>query len=533
MTDYSNSIKNFEDYIGNIGWNYTDNAVRKIFGESRLQKEHILNVLRNHPNFVEEKQAIVFSADYEREPDNKQIYRFQRWLDNKVVEVARSKDIVFTYVLSDIVRYLFWDNSQFMTDEYPINNINELCKNFSELGLEKFKVHMNQKRSRVVGKFCRMFGVDQCEGYEQEFAKFGDALNPLKVSRYTVISVNPADFVMMSNGTSWRSCHNPDKETYSGCNCSGGISHALDTSSIIMYTVHPDYEGDLQMAPKVDRCVFFVDEKHNHFVQSKVYPDGSQQKSDEFREIFQMVWSQCTGEPNLWKCERGTDDSIIQLGYNATCYPDFDCCGRNIIVHFYQSGADKETFELIEAGAEPICVECGCNHSIKDEINCCTYYSGFRCPNCGTEWDDEDDLVYSEFHMETGCPDCMIWNNFCDDYFYYTDEMVWVENIRTEVPRCYIEENWDKFAECAECGEIVYTGNSYYWSSRGDGYYFDEHNQEYYCNSCFNDAFEECADCGEYFRREDMVEGADGYFYCEDCAENLDLDDDEASEDVA
>ena len=516
--DYSNSMTNFENYIGDIGWEYNHYAIEKIFEESLKAKENILNVLRKHPNFDEEKQAIVFNADYNRDVDYYTCRQFRNWLVRRIELRQDAGELTYCQasILKDIIYYLAGGSSQFMTDEYAIDNINVECQKheLSELGLSKFKVHLQQKRSRLVGKFCKALGIDKCDAYQQEFAKYGDAINPLKVGRFTVISVNPADFVMMSNGTSWRSCHNPDKETYSGCNCSGGISHALDTSSIIMYTVHPDYVGDLQMAKKVDRCVFFVDEDLQHFVQSKVYPDGTEQKSSEFREIFQMVWSQCTGQPNLWT-KKKLGDSIsetIRSGYGSTAYPDFNYCDRNIIVHFFPSGADEDSFKTIHVGSLPICVECGSRHSIEDQINCCTYFSSVTCPNCGNHLYDEDDLRYSDFHGETGCDDCMTWNSWCEDYFWDDDGTEYVENLGEYIPVCYMEYHDEDFVRCEECGDWIYIGY------RNSGEYAVTEDGEYFCRDC-SDSVEYCADCGSCHRIEDMVE-IDGEYYCGSCAED-------------
>lgn len=520
--DYSNSIKNFENYIGNIGWEYNHFAIEKIFEESLEAKENILNVLRKHPKFDEEKQAIVFSADFCRDVDHYTCRQFRNWMERIIEFRQDAAELTYTNAscLKDIIYYLAGSSYQFMTDEYSIDRINSICQENTELGLTKFKVHLQQKRSRLVGKFCKAIGLDKEPEYQQRFAQYGDAINPLKVGRFTVISVNPADFVMMSNGTSWRSCHNPDKETYSGCNCSGGISHALDKSSIIMYTVHPDYVGDLQMAKKVDRCVFFVDEDLQHFVQSKVYPDGTEQKSSEFREIFQMVWSQCTGQPNLWT-KKSLGDSVwdtIRCGSGSTAYPDFNYCGRNIIVHFFPSGADEDNFKTIYVGSRPICVECGSRHDIEDQINCCTYFSSFHCPNCGEDWQDEDDLYYSSFHDAYGCPECMSWNSWCEDYFWDNDDTEYVENIGEYIPVCYMEYHDEDFVRCEECGDWIYIG----YKERYE--YYETDDGEFFCKDC-SDSVEYCADCGSCYRIEDMVE-INGEYYCGSCAEDHEEDSD-------
>ena len=526
MADYSeenymSSILNFESHIGNIGWSYTHRAVQRIFERSYSQKEHILAVLRKHPNYVEEKQAIVFSADYQRDVDWEGVYDFTQWCSRKAQALYSERfpdeDIYahnsLYWSLGTFVSYLADSTDQFLSDEYKLEWMNDFCANNEKLELKKLKFHRGQKRSRVVGKFCRMFGIDKFDDFDAMFAMYGDSINPMTIQRFTVISVNPADFLMMSNGTSWSSCHNPDKETYSGCNCSGGISHALDRSSIIMYTVHPNYQGDLQNAGKVDRCIFFVDENLEHFVQSKVYPDGSSQKSNEFREIFQKIWSDCTGKPNLWTKSKDSSRDFITSGDGATAYPDFLYEDRNIIVHFYLSSANTENFKRIYAGARPMCVECGCEHDYKDEINCCTRYGNY-CENCDSQLDgDYTYEVFSEFHDARGCNDCMYYNDWCNDWFYNSDDTEWVPSVREYIPTCYLEWS-DDFERCEECGDWVYVGGY-----EGEDYVEDA-DYNIYCIHCGEDMLRECADCGKLYDK-DIMYYYKGEWYCEACFDEL------------
>ena len=336
-TDYS--VQNFEDYIDEIGWRYEDFAVRKIFSENHIVKADINDLLSKHPNYVENLKGVVVRADYTREIDTYSASKFYNWMSRKAREICDEHGWD-RYLMDDITYYLAAVHTQTMENDYAIERLESLFANTEEFGLQKLHVHKGQKRSKIVGKFCRMFGIDKFEEFPQMFAKYGDAINPLKVKLTTLITTNTNDFVRMSDGTGgWRSCHNPDKSAYEGCNCSGGISHALDETSIIMYTV-PEYcTGNYQTAKKVDRCVFFAGRNSEGeikwFVQSKVYPDGTEQKSEEFRTIFQKVLSECMGIPNLWKKGSMSDDwARISSDDYSTAYPDFEYCDRNIIVPF-------------------------------------------------------------------------------------------------------------------------------------------------------------------------------------------------------
>lgn len=524
FSDTDNSVQNFEDYIDEIGWRYEDSAVRKIFDESVYAKMDITAILRNHPNYVDYLKGIVILADISRDIDTYVTGQFYDWLSKKAREICNGNGWD-TYRMSNIVYYLAGINEQTITSDYAINALEDLFK-IEDFGLQKLHVHRGQKRSKIVGKFCRMIGVDKFEDFSKMFAMYGDAINPDTVKLPTLITTNANDFVRMSDGAGgWRSCHNPDKSAYSGCNCSGGISHALDDTSIIMYTVKESCNGNYQIAKKVDRCVFFAGRNSEGeikwFIQSKVYPDGTEQKSEEFRRIFQKVLSECMGIPNLWKKGNMSDDwARISSSEYSTAYPDFEYCDRNIIVPFHPSDVSTEDFQRIYVGARPICVECGCRHDYKDEINCCHYFGGKTCDNCGADLDSDEDVRYSSFHGAYGCEQCMSWCEVADDYFFEEDDWELVENINEYVPVCYMEYHSEDFQRCEECGDWLFIG-SYGWYARHNTGYMVDADGNYYCNSCGEDVLYPCADCGELYRSEDMTE-IDGEYYCEYCADRHD-----------
>lgn len=40
----------------------------------------------------------------------------------------------------------------------------------------------------------------------------------------------------------------------------------------------------------------------------------------------------------------------------------------------------------------------------------------YECPNCGCTYSDEDNMVYSEYYDEPGCPNCMEWSDLINDW---------------------------------------------------------------------------------------------------------------------
>ena len=111
--------------------------------------------------------------------------------------------------------------------------------------------HTGQKANRVVNKIMKYLGYDKHPDYNKEYAKYADSMSPMTIKRHTILSLNPIDYLKMSFGNSWASCHTIDQKnkrdmpnSYQGAYCSGTISYMLDGTSMVFYTVDASYEGD-------------------------------------------------------------------------------------------------------------------------------------------------------------------------------------------------------------------------------------------------------------------------------------------------
>lgn len=314
--------------------------------------------------------------------------------------------------------------------------------------------------------------------FESKLSEMADMISPLKYRRHTVISVNPLDYLTMSFGHNWASCHTIDKENrrrvdgehYSGCYCSGTLSYMMDTSSLIFYTVDEKYNGnEFEMEDKMQRCVFYINKDGNLIVQSRVYPDGrdngDKSLAKQFREVMQKVISDCTGQPNFWTVKKGTGECCKYVCTEGTHYPDYahydDC---NVSVR--QNTTTEYT--KIYVGHQPIDPDTGCIHNEQEYLNGEAEY----CAYCNEPIDMQcDDYIYCE-----------------DNGNYYCDE------------------------ECAENHGVHYCSND---TTYGNGYH-TEHN-------CFRDAYSE-----EWVYGEPRVTANDGNaFASDDNAYNAGYDHDE------
>jgi hypothetical protein len=381
--------------------------------------------------------------------------------------------------------------------------------------LPQIHPHAGQKMSRVVNKICTYLNYSKHPDYNKEFAKFADGLNPLTIKRHTILSINPLDYLTMSFGNSWASCHTIDKEnrrgmpnSYSGQYSSGTISYMLDGSSMVFYTVDTKYDSDdYWTQPKINRQMFHYGE--DKLVQGRLYPQSNDDNDDggyaQYRNIVQEIISIIFDFPNLWVLQKGccaSNKFIYSYGTHYRDYSHFDNCSLSKI-------KDKNNDKCFIVGATPICIECGSRHEIEDNINCCA--DKRRCKCCGQLiHEDDGHWIDDEFY----CDDCV---KYCDECGYYelNSRIRYVESTDRWVCDSCLE---DDYSYCDHCGK-------YYPNHRVR--YLDNLN-ETICNDCLRVHYSRCDGCGDWYENSELHECGDEY-YCDDCYEE---EDEDVSEDM-
>lgn len=412
---------------------------------------------------------------------------------------------------SNIIKNYFSENSDNLCPVDLCDNINEL---FSGTARER------QKISKIIAKVFNKLGLDKIQdirqvthngvvmdkdfGWQMKQAELGDAINPLKYARHTIISLNPIDYLTMSYGYRWTSCHCIDSKRdnrYSGEYCGGTVSYMLDPSSFIFYTVDSKYEGDeFELQDKMQRAVFAAGE--DKLYEGRVYPDGrdggDQGLAAQFRNVVQTVVADCLSVNNVWVNKKGTEpckNAMISLG--GLAYEDWKYCedsnmsylkgeGGNINTEcFYinEEAIDIKTGDvnndhsvLSEDGV--MCERCGCRINLEDddyvEIDGC-YYCDYECA-------EEAGYRYCEDSMEWISEDEAYYDDYSGTWFEYIDDMIIINDYYFSCPEhaelygfvyCSNTENWiiksDSF-------EDNYTGEDFEWTDDSveteDGHYY-------------------------------------------------------------
>ena len=481
-------------------YQYSDTGLNRIIDVWSSNKAYLIAAFKKHPNYKEGKFLITFERSYERETDAEQLRKFQMWVSETIQNIVLPEEVVAKRLGTENVP---WPLFGFLDNLY--NKTNQFLSEEDERVLKEMTPaihpHAGQKMSRVVNKLLRYLGADKVEGYEREFAKYADALNPITVKQTVVLSLNPLDYFTMSFGNSWSSCHTIDKEnkrnmpnSYEGMYSSGTMSYMLDETSMVLYAIDPKYKGNEYWdTPKVNRQMFHYGEEK--LIQSRLYPQANDSNSsayEPFRNIVQEIIATIFEFPNFWRRKKGTDaieDYVDSEGTHYRDYDNFEACSICWPAH-------KEINEAsILIGHDPICIQCGNEHGRSGNISCCPrkYY----CTECGGEI-REGDVTWVD--GKPYCRDHAYWCEICDEY-HAGKPFVEVRGSR------YCEKVEDRICLCPVCGE---------WEFK-DYMRENPETKEMMCRDCFRKEFLLCIDCGKYFKRTLSSADWDWYGVCEDC----------------
>lgn len=492
-------------------------AVREIVEKAWFAKAGIRKVLRRHPKWDEDQQAIIFSSNVEARINPDGVNQFQKWMHD-VLYAERKKNVIrktehgfnaasdtlhrweeevgetlynigcgeyvqrSVYIkLDELDNFFFYENDNFEATLASAEFAKRTERVAEVLGDPKLVATEGQKVSRVVNKICKALGfdtikeirqimrhgeaVDKDFGYNYQFSVFADAINPVRITKYTVFSINPIDYWKMSIGTTWSSCHGIDLDNsygFGGDWSSGTESYMLDESSVVFYTVDENYVGDMADADKDRRIMFHLAPDMKSFIQGRLYPDGRDGGETglaaQFRNIVQKIIADCLDVPNLWsKFEK--DCAASYATSCGTHYRDYTHYPDTGISHLLET----EMYKRIAIGHRPICPSCGKEHD--RENNIC-------CDRCSGDCDEE-------------CYECGEGiNTDRDDYWYCDDDGRYFCSIRCYERAGYVRCEDGYIHSEVECCQDEYDREWYYmdWedgiSPDGDAWYANRENCE-------------------------------------------------------
>lgn len=565
-------IKGLQESYKGFNFPETHNGMERILEEYERKKGWILKAFRKHPHYNGNGQ-IVIPSKIKRETDMGKVREFLEWYEHELYDIAQKKQVKigldekgmqkrrgeffsthrpfyelgkpyldYVYVTNETHANLSgWSSlmklvlkkreniSYIPDDEDFINTANAYLKNAGV----RWEIHARQKTSKVVQKILKETKINEVVdlietkyetpngeiisrvkdlGYNYHMALLGDAINPLCITRDVVLSVQPEDYLLSSNGTTWETCQSPSKKFFRGMYMSGVLSYMLDPSTIVVYQ-RPSLEQlnsngwaelPLEKQPKARRCLFYLGE--DKLIQSRVYPDGrdygDQSVAAQLREIVQTAIATIFDASNMWKTVKGCKSACenIHTDPNSTHFPDY--ARYEDVATSYLRVIDGEINEnKITVGSTPICACCGESYSQREALVCSDCIPHVTCSCCGE--------VISENYCITAidgtvfcCEDCALDSNyeFCEDVVRWCNEYEFDEWSRT-----YFHDMSNMVCVEGRYGTYFYSCPEH---AREDGFFYATY------DDCWT-ARENCLEIGntgEYFvaTNRDYIEAEDG-----------------------
>ena len=349
-----------------------------------IDRYRIREVCRKFPDAVDAKKALLKYADAEGKTITDHLKTNKTKL--KIIDAAKSTALHTTmdklnsfHLISGATKESFKQYDEFcgcMNQFFANYATSTIIQDCEKCGVQLKK---GMKTSRAFNQICNHFGIDKANPkqvttthngnsvtrtvypYDKLFAEYADLIAGGTKTLQFVISLNPLDYLTMSMGNSWTSCHSiisRDRSGYGGGACGGCVSYMLDNCSIITYVVD-QITDKVHAAGKIYRQMFYY--KDNVLAQSRLYPQGNDGATDLYAK-FRMFMCDEFGEllnlsENNWATS--THDEIknrtAHVGYHWN-----DIGGNSSCVLFYPKEKVKslQNFKIV-IGSKSYCFYCG------------------------------------------------------------------------------------------------------------------------------------------------------------------------------
>ena len=499
--DYYTSLaqKVFDEF--EIDGTHDTVGVRKNVEVWFKNKQPQMNLFRKHPYWNEEAKAIVFIQDELRTVDYYKAYHLLAEIGNYICRKFGDEDwsglhLGIYYALMEMndcdAKAESTISEEFITRfrnnvrdcDIP-DNIQRMLKVGTKITKFTRKCFTQWKRPNgdIIDVTTLVDDHEACDrnynSFDKLYAKFADALSELVIKKITLVSLHFCDFMLMSNGNSWSSCHyinshnifhEDSASSYSGCYKQGCLSYALDKPSFLLYTLPNTYEGEeYYRQPKINRMCCQYEE--GFLVTGKCYPDNKTERITRYRQILQLVMSTLEEMPNLWTFSRNTEriKSFVETDEDSAHYRDYESSGQKPTISMCKHRIDLD--HVMTIGHKAYCVHCGTSLDGDDPkwLQCSRHRKKPVCVVCGRHIDEDEQI---EIDGDYYCEDCCFWCNKHNRYetMDYGKNVIKLANGETVI---VCDDGLRSYFRCEGCGE---------WHIRCNSHY---NNNGRYCDDCY------------------------------------------------
>lgn len=552
--------KLFGKYETKHGDSYNTDSIELVINKCLYAKQILYDLFKKSKFWNNEQMSLSFVHKFQTTYDEKTFGDVKEWMERheawkyRSVQIAvrtRYNENVSAVVSADDIDYSdiynLCENNKYFDKFCNVLDVVPCDRFLSEdtvVKINKYapelKPHKGEKTVKFICRVAHWYKLDDIKdihtitahdgyrkknfGWSYQKVRLGEALAPKTYEQRVYISINPLDFWSMSIGYKWTSCYSIDcsnllgnsQYEYQGCYSAGTTAYALDSTSVIMYTLPADYNGDTPwQEQKLRRCVFNIidDGTYNKFTMGVLYPDGRAGGCNDgeaslvkqWRNIMQLVVADCLETKNQWTYNYNNVAAEAENGYDEG-YIDIFHGGQYINTSYLGVKGAPHNTKLIRIGEYPICINCGRHFETDEEADnvmceeCRNDYDYQICARCGDRINTEyDSYIYCEdndcYYCDAECAsnDGVEWCN--DDERYHTADNYryceysscclhedYVEMDDGAIYRTYEDAENDGYASCEEgwypeeevcyCVDDELYHNIYYCYQGRDGEYY-------------------------------------------------------------
>ena len=266
------------------------------------------------------------------------------------------------------------------------------------VSFENVKFRAGDKISKCIGKILDLYDITPAEK-DSVLIKFSMLIQSVKVKGSAVLSIDPVDYITMSeNNSNWESCH-----SMSGCYRTGPFAYLQDSSTTISYVKPKDdcvfTYGDgktLAYSNKNWRQIVLFSKKLKYATQLRQYPYTSQANQSTVASIVMDVLN----------AKSGLDYQIHPIDvYDMPRYFSIlhDCTGdgEEMCYNDLTNEAFKTAYWISEIGVEPT-EEVLEEYYRAGETAKTGHYVSCIC-GCGEELYDSENLYRRHSHRNNNC----------------------------------------------------------------------------------------------------------------------------------
>lgn len=346
-------------------YNYTDEAVTKMAKKWAQNKSKLANILRKADGWDEKNLCVVRDITVIQRDEGRAQSAYKTLLYD--IFCCAPSDTPCSSLLANMY------SEKSLQSDVRAGALSQqgrewLVDNLESRGFNvKFSLNVGAKFSRVMNAVLRAV-IEQahldCPEYERWFAAFSDGVKTKPEKLKFVLSIHPADYMRMSFGNSWDSCHKLGK----GCYQAGTLSYMLDTCSMVGFVVKPECKDEYWKEGKIFRQMFMYNGAE--MLKSRLYPDYSTNDG-----IYGTAFADCVAKildiPSDWEKVYSALTTMAQ-GKNSAAYPDFTFSYYNTwsLVNPKYLADDAFIVKKTPIGEPPMCPECGREHRTKNSCYC-------------------------------------------------------------------------------------------------------------------------------------------------------------------